>query len=115
VRVAGCVFCDIVAGEEAAEVVYEDERVTAFKPLQPEAPIHLILVSRVHIPSVDALLEEHRDLWMALLQASQVLARSSSVDVDHVGYELITHAGRHDTREVSHLHLHLLSGGRETA
>ena len=67
--------------------------------LQPEAPIHVILVSRRHILSVDALREEHRDLWMALLRASQVVARSIGVDVDRVGYELTTHAGRHDTRE----------------
>jgi histidine triad (HIT) family protein len=110
--VTNCVFCAIAAGNEPAVIVYRDDNLVAFTALEPEAPVHLILVPRRHIPSVDALGPEHAALWMDLLQVAQRLARSSGINVEGEGYQLLTHAGRHGTRAFPHLHVHLLDGDR---
>ncbi|HEX6508441.1 MAG TPA: HIT domain-containing protein [Chloroflexota bacterium] len=111
-RPSHCLFCAIADGSAPATLVYRDDQLVAFTALEPEAPVHLILVPRLHIQSVDALNEEHMGLWMAMLRVAQRLARMSGIDVEGEGYQLLTHAGRHGTRAFPHLHVHLLNGER---
>jgi histidine triad (HIT) family protein len=111
--VSECLFCRIIAGTEPATIVYRDGEVVAFKPPELEARVRLILVSRSHISSVDALRPEDADLWMHLLQVARRLAREHGIDVEREGYHLGTNAGRDNQREFPHLHIWLMRGSRE--
>lgn len=108
-----CLFCQVIAGTEPGNIVYRDDEVVAFTPPEQEARVHLILVPRSHIPSVDALRPEDADLWMHLLQVARRLAREHGIDVEREGYHLGTNAGRDSQREFPHLHIWLMSGARE--
>jgi histidine triad (HIT) family protein len=108
-----CLFCRIIAGTEPGNIVYRDDHVVAFMPLEREARVHLILASRSHIPSVDALQPEDAGLWMDLLQVARRLAREHGIDVEREGYHLGANAGRDSRRGYPHLHIWLMSGSRE--
>ncbi len=108
-----CLFCGIIAGTSPGIVVFADDLVVAFIPPQPKSRVHLILVSRVHITSVDALEANDAELWMHLLQTARVLAREHGIDVEREGYHLGTNAGRDSIREFAHLHLWLMNGSQE--
>jgi histidine triad (HIT) family protein len=109
-RRPACIFCDIIAGDRPASVVYRDDLVVAVASPEPKARVHLLLVPRRHMPSVDALTTDDRELWGHLLHVAQKLARQQGIDVDTEGYQLVTNAGRHASRQFPHLHVHLLSG-----
>jgi histidine triad (HIT) family protein len=104
-----CVFCRL-SDQPAGRVVYADDLVLAVPSPEPQVRVHLLLVPRRHIRSVDALTEADQALWLRLLRVAQALARREGIDVDAEGYQLVTNAGRHATRAFPHLHLHLLSG-----
>lgn len=108
-----CLFCRIIAGTEPGNIVYRDDDVVAFTPPEPVSRVHLILVSRTHLPSVDALRPEDAGLWMHLLQTARRLARQQGIDVEREGYHLGTNAGRENDRAYPHLHLWLMNGARE--
>ncbi|MBV9278656.1 MAG: HIT domain-containing protein [Chloroflexi bacterium] len=97
-------------GVSPVTFVYADEEIVAFHPHEPEARVHLLLVPRRHIASVDDLREADRELWWHLLRVAQELARREGIDVEGEGYHLVTNAGRHGSRQFPHLHLHLASG-----
>jgi histidine triad (HIT) family protein len=108
-----CVFCRIIAGAEPSNVVYRDDDVVAFTPLNTESRVHLVLASCAHITSADALKPSDAALWMHLLQVARRLARERGVDVEREGYHLGTNAGRDHSREFAHLHLWLKNGAQE--
>ncbi len=105
-----CLFCGIIAGTERGNIVYTDDDVVAFVPPEPMSRVHLVLATRDHIPSADALEPEDAALWMHLLQIAQLLARKHEIDVEREGYHLGTNAGRDEQREFPHLHIWLMSG-----
>lgn len=105
-----CIFCRIVAGEIPAARVYEDEAVIAFRDIHPQAPVHVLVIPREHVASVDALGDEHRALAGRLLTAVPHVARA--VGGLEEGYRLIVNNGAAAGQTVHHLHLHVL-GGRE--
>lgn len=105
-----CPFCGIVAGDVASEMVYSDDQVVVVVSAERLATVHLLLISRRHVPSVDALTTADRDLWWHMLEVAQRLARNQGIDVGREGYFLSTNAGRHDIREFPHLHLDIGSG-----
>jgi histidine triad (HIT) family protein len=104
-----CVFCRIAAGEIPASVVAEGERWLAFRDLQPQAPVHLLVIPRSHVESV-ADLEEVDDLGAVLLRAAAVVAREAGLEDG--GYRVVTNVGEGGGQSVPHLHLHVL-GGRQ--
>lgn len=104
-----CVFCRIAAGEIPASVVAEGERWLAFRDLQPQAPVHLLVIPRSHVESV-ADLGEADDLGAILLRAAAVVARE--VGLEDGGYRVVTNVGEGGGQSVPHLHLHVL-GGRQ--
>lgn len=108
-----CLFCRIIAGTQPGNIVYRDDNMVAFTPLEPESRVHLILVSRSHIPSVDALQPGDAGLWMHLLQVARRLAREHGINVEREGYHLGTNAGRDTDREFPHLHIWLMNGARD--
>jgi len=103
-----CIFCKIAGGEIPAEVVYEDEQVVAFNDLNPVAPVHILLIPRLHIPSFDDIKPEHKELMGHLAWVAGELARQKNINEG--GYRLIMNCGRDGGQEIFHLHFHLLGG-----
>ncbi len=105
-----CIFCRIVAGGIPADVVYRDDQVTAFRDIQPQAPVHVLLIPNEHIASTDALESRHEALVGKLFAAAKQVAREQGVAEN--GYRLTINTGRDSNQTVAHLHLHLLGGRR---
>jgi len=103
-----CIFCQIAKKEIPSEIVYEDERILTFKDIQPKAPIHLLIIPKKHIPSLDHLGKADRELIGELFLTAQRLARKFKID--RTGYRLIFNVGRDAGQTVDHLHLHLIGG-----
>ncbi len=102
-----CVFCRIVKSELPASIVYEDEDVVAFHDIKPEAPVHLLVIPREHIPSMLSVQSEHAPLMGKMMTLAADLAREQGC-VD--GFRVIINAGRVGRQEVRHLHVHVLGG-----
>jgi histidine triad (HIT) family protein len=107
-----CLFCRIVAGEVPAKTVYEDDDLVAFDDINPQAPMHVLVVPRLHVPTLNDLLPEHEALVGALLRRAATIAR----DRGHAegGYRTVFNCNAAAGQTVFHLHLHVL-GGRTLA
>lgn len=100
-----CIFCQIANKKAPAEIISEDEKILAFKDIHPKAPIHLLIIPKKHIPSVDHLELEDKELMGELILAAQKIAREKKLK----GYRLEINVGRPAGQIIDHLHLHLLA------
>jgi histidine triad (HIT) family protein len=103
-----CIFCKIVAGEIPAGVVYKNDQVTAFRDLNPQAPVHVLIVPNAHVDNTEALSPEHDASTGAVIRAAREIARLENVA--ERGYRLVFNTGRDANNTVAHLHLHFLAG-----
>ena len=103
-----CIFCRIVRGESPGELIYEGENLVAFKDIKPHAPVHILLVPKKHIRSINDLEEEDRTVLSDLVFAAKKLAVEQGID--KTGYKLVYNVERGGGQFVFHLHLHLLGG-----
>jgi len=103
-----CIFCKIIKKEIAADIVFENGKVLAFKDINPIAPVHILIVPKVHIPSVDHLGKKDGSLVSELILSAQKIAREQKIDKS--GYRLIFNMGKDAGQTVDHLHLHLTGG-----
>ena len=103
-----CVFCRIVEKSAPADVVYEDDDLMVFKDIHPKAPLHVLLVPKQHIATVNDLEEQHTMLMGKLFLTAKQLAAQWSIAEQ--GYRLTMHVGRGGGQIIDHIHLHLLSG-----
>lgn len=101
-------FQKIIDGEIPADVVYRDERVIAFRDINPAAPVHVLIVPVKPIPTVNDLAGDDESMVGHMVFVARDLARSEGVADD--GYRLIMNCNRHGGQEVFHLHLHLIGG-----
>jgi len=102
-----CIFCRIVRGQAPAQIVYQDDDVTAFRDLHPQAPVHILIVPNLHIIGVAQM--EQRDAALAgklLVVARQLAEQEGIVN----GYRLVINNGRLAGQSVFHLHVHLMGG-----
>ncbi|OQY84232.1 MAG: histidine triad nucleotide-binding protein [Chloroflexi bacterium UTCFX4] len=105
-----CLFCKIVARELPAEIVYQDEHVTAFKDLHPRAPTHILIIPNAHLASVDDLADNVAvNAAAQCLRVAREIARARGLTN---GYRLVTNIGADAGQSVFHLHFHLLAGRR---
>ncbi len=104
-----CLFCKIIAGKLPSDRVYEDDQVVVFKDIYPKAPVHLLVVPRVHFASLNELAPEHDTLMVHMLHLLPPLARQQGLDN---GFRTIINTGPGGGQEVPHLHIHILGGGR---
>lgn len=102
-----CIFCKIIAGEIPSTKVYEDDRCLAFKDLDPKAPIHILVVPKVHIQSVDAITPENSGEAAHILETIPGIMKALGVTT---GYRVITNIGADAGQTVPHLHFHVLAG-----
>lgn len=103
-----CLFCRIVSGEIPSEKIYEDPHVVAFRDIQPQAPVHVLIVPRVHVSGLDGLDGLSDKALAACLRAATVIAGTEGVAFS--GYRLVSNVGSHGCQSVRHLHFHLLGG-----
>jgi len=101
-----CIFCKIINKEIKANLVYEDEKFVAFEDINPVAPLHLLIIPKKHIESINHLEEKDKELIGELFLTAQKIAKEQKVD--QTGYRLIINVGKDAGQTVSHLHLHLL-------
>lgn len=105
-----CLFCKIIDGQVPSDIVYQDEHVVAFKDIQPQAPVHLLIIPRKHIPSLAAVTDEDVEVLGRMHLVASQLAKEHGVSEN--GYRTVYNCGPHGQQTVYHLHLHLL-GGRQ--
>ena len=103
-----CIFCKIAKHEVPAKVVYEDEQVIAFNDANPQAPIHLLIIPKKHIPSIMEITEEDGKILGKIALVAQELARKNNID--NKGFRLVINTGDEGGQTVNHLHIHLLGG-----
>jgi histidine triad (HIT) family protein len=103
-----CIFCRIVRGEVPAQVVHRDDAVTAFRDINPVAPVHVLLVPNEHLTAVGDAGPQHEALLGRLLRAAAAVAAREGLA--ERGYRLVTNAGPDAGQLVPHLHFHLLGG-----
>lgn len=101
-----CIFCQIIAGHLPAEVVYQDEHITAFRDIHPKAPVHILIIPNRHIESINELQPEDATLMGQLFLVARQLAEQEGIKDS--GYRLVINTGPHGGQTVFHLHVHLL-------
>ncbi|HEY9855189.1 MAG TPA: histidine triad nucleotide-binding protein [Stenomitos sp.] len=100
-----CLFCKIVEGAIPAQIVYQDEHTVAFRDIDPQAPVHVLVIPRRHIPS---LAELSGDTCHHLTEAVNAVAKQEGIAES--GYRVVTNIGRDAQQSVPHLHWHVLGG-----
>jgi diadenosine tetraphosphate (Ap4A) HIT family hydrolase len=108
-----CIFCKIANGEIPSETVYEDEEIVAFKDLEPQAPVHVLVVPKKHIASLDEVTESDEDKELIGHLVSKVHLIAAKLGLSN-GYRLVVNTGEDGMQTVQHLHFHLLGGRRMT-
>ena len=103
-----CIFCQIVRGEKPAEFLYKDESIVAFKDIKPHAPVHILIVPRKHIRSINDLKIEDREIVADLIFKAQKI--SKELNIANTGYKLVFNTESGGGQFVFHLHLHLVGG-----
>lgn len=107
-----CLFCKIAAGEFGGPPLYQDDDVTAFKDINPQAPTHILIIPNKHIESVSHAGPEDQALLGKLLMTAADIAREQGIDDN--GYRLVLNKGTYGGQSVFHLHVHMLGGRRLT-
>lgn len=103
-----CIFCKIIAGEIPSKKVYEDEKVLAFHDISPQAPVHVLVIPKVHIPSVAAINAENSAV---LSHVFEVIAKvAGELGLNEEGYRVVSNCGEAAGQTVPHLHFHILGG-----
>ncbi len=105
-----CVFCKILKKEILAEIIYEDDNLLAFKDIHPLAPIHILIIPKKHIESVNELTD--KDIFLAGRMIIVAKKLAQKMKIKKRGYKLLIRVGADGGQEVPHLHLHILGGAK---
>jgi len=105
-----CLFCRLIEGEVAADVVFQDARALAIRDINPQAPVHLLVIPKEHLDSLDDVGQRDEALLGHLLRVASRIAHSHGLTES--GYRTVVNTGEGAGQSVSHLHVHVL-GGRE--
>ena len=104
-----CLFCKIIAGDIPCTKVYEDADMLAFRDIAPQAPVHVLVIPKVHIPSMDGITAENSEIVAKIFAQIPKIARAAGVTN---GYRVISNCGDDACQSVKHLHFHVM-GGRQ--
>jgi histidine triad (HIT) family protein len=107
---SNCVFCRIIKGEIPSKIVYQDEDVVVFPDINPITPVHLLVVTRKHVPSLAVMTDEETALVGKMARAAKHVAREQGIA--ETGYRLTINSGPDAGQIVPHLHAHLMGGRR---
>lgn len=103
-----CIFCKIVEKKIPSTIVYEDASAVAFRDVNPQAPTHILIVPKEHIPDIHSITAEDRERIGHLFHVAQIIA--SRLGLERNGYRMVINNGRDAGQTVFHIHLHLLAG-----
>lgn len=103
-----CLFCKIVNKEVFSKTFLENEKVVVFPDINPKAPVHLLIVPKEHISSVNDIQEDQKDLIGELFITAKEVAEKAGVK--DLGYKLVLHVGEGGGQEIFHVHIHLMGG-----
>ncbi len=104
-----CIFCKIVNGEIPSNKAYEDDKVLAFYDLEPQAPVHILVIPKEHITSAAEIDENNSAVVAHIFEVAAKLAKEKGLDN---GFRIVSNAGESAGQSVKHLHFHLM-GGRD--
>ncbi len=105
-----CLFCDIVAGNAAAEIVASNEEAVAFRDIHPCAPTHILVVPKSHIVSALSIEAAHMPQMAKMFELAQEVAEKEQID--QTGFRLVFNVGEDAANSIAHLHMHLIGGKR---
>lgn len=103
-----CLFCRIISKDFPADIIYEDEQVMALRDIHPQAPVHVLVIPRRHVPNLEAAGAEDEALLGHICTVAAELARRDKIAQS--GYRLVANVGPDAGESVNHLHFHLLGG-----
>ena len=106
-----CLFCAIAAGDIPSTKVYEDDDILAFRDINPQAPTHILVIPKQHIPSVDGITSENSAVVTKIFETIPAIAKAEGL-VN--GYRVISNCGADACQSVKHLHFHILGGAQLT-
>ena len=106
-----CIFCKLANGEITTDMVYEDDRIACFRDADPQAPVHVLMVPKRHIPSLDDLTEEDSDLLGYMMIKIKDIAAGEGLEN---GYRAVINCGEDGQQTVKHLHIHILGKRKMT-
>ncbi len=104
-----CIFCKIVSGEIPSAKVYEDDKVLAFKDLEPQAPVHVLIIPKQHIEPIAAITPENSAVVAHIFEVAAIIAKENGLEN---GFRVVSNCGESAGQSVMHLHFHLM-GGRD--
>lgn len=105
-----CIFCKIANKEIPADILFEDDNILAFKDAHPLAPVHILIIPKEHIESIDDLEEGHASLVGKMFLVAKNIAKD--LNISEKGYKLLFRVGKDGGQEVPHIHLHLIGGAK---
>lgn len=103
-----CLFCKIIAGEIPSAKVYEDDKVYAFRDIEPQAPVHILIIPKEHIASANELNEENSAIVGHIFAVAANIAKEEGISDG--GYRIVNNCGEDGGQTVGHLHFHMLGG-----
>lgn len=103
-----CIFCKIISGDVNAEIIHQNDKVVAFKDLNPQAPVHVLVVPKKHIERLSLADEDDLSLMQDVFAAVRRVAKSEKLAQE--GFRVVVNDGKNGGQTVSHLHFHLLGG-----
>jgi histidine triad (HIT) family protein len=103
-----CTFCQIVRGERPAAIEYHHDAVIVFKDIHPHAPVHLLIVPKKHIRSLNDLVDQDKDLLSEMILAARKVAKEKGIA--NPGYRLLMNVESGGGQVIFHLHMHLMGG-----
>jgi histidine triad (HIT) family protein len=104
-----CLFCKIIAGEIPSTKVYEDDKILAFKDLNPQAPVHVLVIPKMHMDSIEDITEETSREIAYIFENIPLIASCAGI---RNGYRVVSNCGPDGCQTVHHLHFHILGGGK---
>lgn len=107
-----CLFCSIAQKDIAATIVFENDDIIAFRDIKPQAPIHLLVIPKEHIATINEVQDKHQELLGAMILCAKQLAQQEGLSEQ--GYRLVFNVNSGGGQEVYHIHLHLLGGRQMT-
>ncbi|MEM1634293.1 MAG: histidine triad nucleotide-binding protein [Candidatus Aenigmatarchaeota archaeon] len=105
-----CVFCEIIQRKKPAEIIYEDEKVLVFKDINPQSPIHYLIIPKKHIEGIQSIKEEDIEIVGYMFYIARKIAESLGINNYENGYRLVFNVGKNAGQSIFHLHLHFLAG-----
>lgn len=106
-----CIFCKLANGEIPTDIVYQDDLITCFRDADPQAPVHILMVPRIHVASLDDLGEEHKELMGHMMLKIKEVANKEGLEN---GYRAVINCGEDGQQTVQHLHIHILGRRKMT-